>query len=229
MPTNGFRKPGAPLWALLVLVALSLIVPLAGAAPIPLTGDLTISADPNPIVYNHGTNIAGRLRNTNVKAGVLITLQRKPAPYTGEYETADTTTTDTNGRYRFTDVEPLENTRYRVSSTVPEATSKDVIVQVRYQVTLRVKPKLVRRGKRVRFYGTVAPEHDGSLVNIQKRRSLTGRWHTIRKVLLKDAGTEFSSFSTRIRIRRSGTYRAVEFHDATHADGVSRAKRVRAY
>ena len=197
----------------------------AGAAPGDVTkADLTISSGDNPIGFDESTTISGRLRNATVKTGVVVTLQENPYPYTGGYQTAGTATTGTNGRYSFPDVSPEQNTRYRVTSTLPQAVSAEHLIEVRIKVVLRLSDSTPSRGERVRFYGTATPEHDGRLVNIQ-RRSASGRWRTVKKTVLRDAGTELSAFGTRIRVRRDGTYRARVYHDANHEDGTSRTKR----
>ena len=60
----------------------------------------------------------------------------------------------------------------------------------------------------MRFRGTVRPQHDGTRVAIQRKRA-DGTWATVRTPLLRDAGSAYSRYSKRIRIRRSGTYRTV--------------------
>ena len=94
------------------------------------------------------------------------------------------------------------------------------------KVTLNARTT-VRRGRRVSFSGTVAPEHDGRPVYIQRRKG--GRWATVKQAALKDAGSEFSKFSTRVRVRRSATYRAKVFRDADHLAGASRKVTVVAF
>jgi hypothetical protein len=199
-----------------------LIAPLTvGGAPTP-KGTLTISADPNPIVYGKGTAIAGKLKGP-LKSSILVTLSANEAPYTGGYETVDTTTTDSQGDYSFPDVRPLLNTTYQTKTIVPQATSAPVVVRVAIKVKLRLGDRTPRRGQRVRFFGTAAPEHDGRNVYIQKLTA-TG-WRGITHAVLKDAGTELSKFSKRIRVRRNGTYRARVYHRLDHADGTSPSRR----
>jgi hypothetical protein len=88
---------------------------------------------------------------------------------------------------------------------------------------LHLSDRTPRRGQRVRFYGTAAPEHDGRAVYIQKLTA-TG-WRGVTHTFLKDAGTELSKYSKRIRVRRNGTYRARVYHRLDHADGTSRSRR----
>jgi hypothetical protein len=223
---TGYKRLNALLVAALIAVPVSAALPwVAGAAPGDVTkADLTISSDDNPIVFDSSTTISGRIKNSTVKTGVVVTLEQNPYPFTGGYQTVATATTGTNGRYSFSNVSPEQNTRYRVTSVVPQAVSAELLLKVRIKVVLRLSDSTPSRGERVRFYGTATPEHDGRLVNVQ-RRSASGRWRTVKKTFLRDAGTELSSFATRIRVRRDGTYRARVYHDSDHEDGTSRTKR----
>jgi hypothetical protein len=208
-----------PIAVPLLLVAAALP---AGAAP-PTSGTLTISLVKSPITFGQATTITGTLKDTPLTAAVLVTLESNPAPFKGNFKGQATTTTDTSGSYRFDDVKPELNTHYRTTTKVPKATSTDVLVEVRMKVSLSAKTT-VKRGRRARFSGTVAPEHDGRLVYIQRRRA--GRWKTVKQTALKDAGSEFSKFSARVRVKRKGTYRAKVFRDADHLDGASSKVRV---
>jgi hypothetical protein len=192
------------------------------AAKPPAAGNLTIGAAPNPIVYAASTVISGKLKG-KVKSSITVALVGNEAPYTGAYDPVATTTTDSQGDYRFTGVRPLLNTRYHVSTTAPKETSADILVQVRIKLVLRLSDRTPAKGQRVKFYGTAAPDHDGRLVYIQRQTS-TGKWRTLARTALKDAGSDFSKFSRHMRVRSSATYRVRVFHDADHADGTSRTK-----
>jgi hypothetical protein len=209
--------------ALFSALALTAGVASGQSVPAPTDAQITASADPNPITYGRSTTIVGRLKSTPVKAGVLVRLQELPAPYDGGWQEAGTATTRTNGSYRFAGVSPDRNTRFRTVTTVPQSLSRDISVPVRIKVVLRLSDRTPAKGQKVTFSGTAAPEHDGRLVHIQ-RRSSSGKWRTLRRTALRDAGTELSSFTRNIRVRRDGTFRAVVFHDRDHADGFSRPK-----
>jgi hypothetical protein len=211
---------------LAALIALGFLAspPAAQEGPPPTAGQLTISAGAERITFGSATTVSGRLKKGAVKTAVPVTLEENPSPFTGGYQNVATTMTDTDGRYRFTDVRPELNTRYRAKTAVPEAISADLLVEVRIKVVLRLDDRTPRRGQLVTFSGTAAPEHDGRLAYIQ-RRTRTGNWRTVRRTVLKDAGSEFSRFSKRVRVRRDTTYRAKVFHDSDHADGTSRPKR----
>ena len=114
---------------------------------------------------------------------------------------AGTATTDANGDFSFAQ-RPSASSVYRV--TAGTATSPEVAVAVAPLVGLKVCDATPRKGQRVRFRGTVRPQHDGTRVAIQRKRA-DGTWVTVRTPLLRDAGSSFSRYSKRIRIRRSGT------------------------
>ena len=214
----------AGLAAIIAVAALAapIVAPPPGVGDQP--NDLTISASRDRVTYGGATAISGRLKTGLVRTGVLVTLQANPAPYSGGFQDVGTTTTDSQGRYRFDDVGPEQSTRYRVRTTLPSATSAELLVEVRFKVALRLSDSTPRRGQRVTFSGTVGPEHDGRLVYFQ-RRTASGNWRTFKRTVLKDAGSEFSKYARKVKIRRSGTYRAKVFHDSDHVDGTSRPKR----
>jgi len=117
-----------------------------------------------------------------------------------------------------------------VAAAIPDpcslgATSRELLVSVRIKVALHLAERTPPAGERVRFYGSATPAHDGQPVLIQRRRR-DGHWRTVKTTLLADAGNELSSFSTKIRVRSAGTYRARVPHDSEHAGGTSKRKRV---
>ena len=77
----------------------------------------------------------------------------------------------------------------------------------RPEVTLKVSNTEPRAGRRVRFFGFVTPALDGEPVHIQ-RRARSGRFQTVAKLTLRDAGATRSRYSKRIRIFRDGVFRA---------------------
>jgi hypothetical protein len=107
----------------------------------------------------------------------------------------------------------------------PAATSPEVLVKVRMKVSLRVSDSSPDAGELVRFRGSVKPQHDGNVVDIQKRRR-DGSYKTIAHARLRDAGDTRSRYGRRVRIRRGGVYRVKAPADGDHASGVSRRRRI---
>lgn len=190
--------------------------------------DLTISAT-SPIVWGRSTVVTGKLRGN--QAGVLVDLESDPFPFAdADFAKLATVATDAKGDYRFV-AQPTLNTRYRTTAkTSPPVTSPVATVLVRIRVKLSVSDSTPRSGSLVRFSGTACPQHDGKLVYIQ-RRSSTGRFGTVRRTLLRDAGDECSSYSRDVRVRSDGVYRVKVSAggDGDHLMGVSRTVSLNAH
>ena len=75
----------------------------------------------------------------------------------------------------------------------------------------------------MRFSGSVHPAHDGLRVLIQKR-SPSGRFVTLARPMLRDAGSTHSTYTRRLRIVRDGVYRTKLPSDSDHANAFSRTR-----
>jgi plastocyanin len=91
-------------------------------------------------------------------------------------------------------------------------------------VTLKVSDATPARGARVRFFGTVQPERDGRMLQLQRRRGRS--YVTVTRIRLTDAGSTRSKFSKRLRIVGDAVFRARLPADSNHLTGVSRPKRL---
>lgn len=205
----------------LFTVATALAVTAEGRAQKPpKANSVSLRSSADQITFSDAVALTGKVKGA--KAGVLVTLERRAADAT-VFSPSGTATTDGNGDFSFA-ARPAESSVFRVvAATTPPATSADRAVAVAPRVGLRLSDRTPRKGQRVRFRGTVRPQHDGTRVAIQRRRA-DGTWTTVRTPLLRDAGSAYSRYSKRIRIRRSGTYRTVIAAHADHAEGVSRAR-----
>jgi hypothetical protein len=203
-----------------------------GAGP-PSKNAVTITSLPTTLTYGRATTIAGQVSGPG-NAGVLVTLEENPYPYTGGFKpTTVTTGTGATGAYSLA-VTPSVSTHYRVTvKTKPPVTSPETAVRVRVKVTLRLSDLTPAAGQRVRFSGTVTPAHDGKLARIQRRTS-TGAWKTVASATLVAAtpvnGVARSKFSKRLRINRTATYRVrVAPGDGDHIAGNSSRRRARVH
>ena len=186
----------------------------------PKAGSLSLKASAAQVTFSTPVTLTGKVKGA--KAGVVVTLQRRAADATA-FVPAGTATTGANGDYTFTQ-RPAQSSVFRAAAaTTPPATSADTPVAVAPLVGLKVSDRTPRKGQRVRFSGTVRPQHDGTRVAIQRKRA-DGTWVTVRSPRLRDAGSTYSRYSKRFRIRRTGTYRTVIAAHADHAEGVSRAR-----
>ena len=202
-------------------IAAALTISATGLAQKPpKAGDVTLKASAAQVTFSTPVTLTGKVKGA--KGGVLVSLERRDANAT-TFVPAGTATTDGQGDYTFTQ-RPAKSSVFRATAaTTPPATSADTPVAVAPLVGLKVSDSTPSKGQRVRFRGTVRPQHDGTRVAIQRKRA-DGTWVTVKTPLLRDAGSTYSRYSKRFRIRRNGTYRTVIAAHADHAEGVSRER-----
>lgn len=194
--------------------------------PKPATTAITLDAKPAIVTATGATELSGRLSGTQSNSVVVRLEHDDSRPYGDSYKATGTTTTvATNGTYRFA-VKPLLNTQYRVvAQDSPPVTSPAKLVLVRMRVGFNLSDATPARGSLVRFSGTVLPAHDGRTVSIQKR-SPSGRFITVSRTTLRDAGTAKSAYSRRVRVFRDGVYRVKVAGDGDHINGFSRVRSI---
>jgi hypothetical protein len=189
----------------------------------PGSGELTIAASKAQVTFGRPAVIAGQLKRAPA-AAQQVTLEQDPFPF-DKFDKGPNATTDAAGNYSFS-VTPTSSTRYRVTTVdKPKVTSTETQVNVAIKVTRRVSDKTPARGKRVRFSGTAAPALAGRPVAIE-RRAADKTWKVVANTVL---GAQ-SKYAKRVRIRRSGLYRAtVAGTDAGLLTGHSRRIRLRVH
>jgi hypothetical protein len=189
--------------------------------------DLTIAAAPSPVLWSDATTITGRLKGRD-HDGATIELQYRPHPFTDPYRVVSTTVTNDDGDYSFT-IAPARHTIYRtVVQAEPDKRSPELLMGVRMRINRGVSDRTPRRGQRVRFFGAVAPAHDGHPIQIQRRGS-DGVYRTVATTRLTDAGERYSTnsfYGRRVRVRRDGRYRVVVPADADHGGNTTASVRL---
>lgn len=201
----------------------------ASTPPVPGKNAVSIGSLPHTITWGQTAHIAGTVTGPG-KAGQTVALLVNPSPYVAGFKpTGQTTTTSSTGAYSFA-VRPGVNSRYEVTvATKVPVTSGTASVGVRVKVAIHVSTLRPVRGQLVRFFGTVTPVHNGRSAQIQRRTS-TGLWRTVASTRLVAGGlvngVAVSRYSTRIRVRSSGTYRVlVNPQDGDHRTGHSATRR----
>jgi hypothetical protein len=207
---------------LLALVATGVAAGSVSAAK-PGSGELTVAASKAQVTFSRTAVVSGQLKQAPV-AGQQVTLEQSPFPF-GKFDAVANATTDATGNYSFT-VTPAVSTRYRVTKAVkPKLTSAETQVNVAILVTRRVGDATPARGQRVRFSGTTGPALAGRPVAIE-RRAADRTWKVVATTTLNAQ----SKYAKRVRIRRSGYYRAtVAGTDAALLTGHSRRIRLRVH
>lgn len=190
----------------------------------PTSGQITIAASKAKVTFGSSAVVSGHLTRAPV-AGQQVQLEQAPFPFNKFTTAPATATTDGAGNYSFT-VTPNTSTRYRaVTVAKPKLTSSTVQVNVAIKVTRRVSDTTPARGQRVRFSGLAAPALAGRPVTIE-RRAADGSWKTVATTTLNAQ----SKYAKRVRIRRSGFYRAtVAGTDPSLLTGHSRRIRLRVH
>lgn len=207
------------------------LVPAAAAqnnAPKGPKGDnaVTLAAKPTTIVYSGTTALGGRVAGAGA-AGLTIRLEEDTTrPYGDSYKPSGVTaTTDASGKFALAR-KPLLNTQYRaIAQASPPVTSAPKLVLVRTLVGVRLSDSTPARGRLVTFSGSVFPAHDGRTAYIQKRGS-SGRFVTVARSALRDAGETRSAYSRRVRLFRDGVYRVKVAGDGDHINGFSRSRTI---
>ena len=220
--------------ALLGVVLCACAIPFAAHAakpPKPPKFSLTLTAAPTTVTFGGSATLSGTLKGSG-HANKPVALQRNPYPFRG-FKNVAVTRTDSKGAYHFV-VRPARHTMYRTVTPAP-ATIYDTLVKspellehVRLRVSIRLSTSTPRRGQRVRFFGFVAPKHDGHRVYVQRRRR-DGSWITIARSVTGPATGNRSRYVRRVRILRSGLFRVRVRGHADHSTGTSRARAIRVH
>ena len=196
----------------LAMAAIALAIPAAAlAAPKPQPTAPTIAISAPAVTFGKAVTISG-----TTTANTAVTLRGDAFPFNNSFGRVSTATSNAAGAYSFT-VTPDTSTHYRVE--VKKAKSAVATLAVRWKVTRKVSTKHPKRGKRVLFSGLVSPAHVGGTASIQ--RNFGGVWKTVKTATLAASTSTSSAYSTRIRVRRNGTYRVRVEGDGAHDAGNS--------
>ena len=143
----------------------------------PKPGSTTLKASAAQVTFSQPVD-ADR-QGQGRQAGVDVTLERRAADETA-FVPAGTAMTRRATATSRSPQRPPKSSVYRV--TAATATSPEAAVAVAPLVGLKVSDTTPRKGQRVRFRGTVRPQHDGTRVAIQRKRA-DGTWVTVRTPL----------------------------------------------
>jgi hypothetical protein len=190
----------------------ALAIPAAAiAAPKPQPTAPTIAISAPAVTFGKAVTISG-----TTAANTAVTLRGDAFPFNNAFAQVAKTTSNAAGAYSFT-VKPDTSTHYRTD--VRKAQSTVTALAVRWKVTRKVSTKHPKRGHRVLFSGLVSPVHVGGIAAIQRLSG--GVWKTVKNTTLAGSTATSSAYSTRIRVRRNGTYRVRVEGDGAHDAGNS--------
>ena len=184
-------------------------------AQLSLTGAATIT-------YGDQVTLPSRLTDEQTTTGIegeQVNLFARRAGSGGELG-AGTATTDADGTATFTPA-PAATTTYRTSfpgsDTYGTASSPQVTITVRPTVAARLQASTVTRSQTIVVTGSVAPNHHGQRVYLQRQTS--GTWKGVATATLTNAST----YTLKVKPPSRGTfsYRVVKRPDTDHASAAS--------
>jgi hypothetical protein len=163
---------------------------------------------PNPVPYGDPVSVSGQIVGSGAK-GAEVTLFGRAFPFTDPFtQFGNTVVADDNGNYLFILSSALSTAQFEVrAGTDPAFTSSIQTLQVSSKIGLSVRNK-VRKGRKLRFHGLVAPAQDHTVVEIQKRKR-DGTFGVFARTTLRHRADGRSSYSVRKKLRRRGIFRAV--------------------
>jgi hypothetical protein len=176
---------------------------------------------PNPVPYGSPLTVTGTLVGSGAK-GAEVSLFDRPFPYTAAFaQLGNTVIADDSGNYIFALTSALSTSQFQVhAKTSPAFTSEIQTLVVSSRISLKTS-KHVKRGRNASFSGVVAPAQDGIIVDIQKLRS-DGTFRHWTRAFLRHRSDGLSGYSTKKRIFKSGTFRAiVRSNGGAFAQGMS--------
>jgi hypothetical protein len=188
---------------------------------------VSLIATPNPVPFGKPTTLQGILSGTG-NAGRTVVLQSNPFPYTqGFVNATNAQVTNAQGVFTFPLLSLPVNTQFRVVMTSrPDVASPIYLAYSKVRVTEHRRRSHTRRGKVIRFYGSVTPANDGARFAVQ--RFSKGHWRTVAGGITHHHSTTSSSYSKRVRIRHSGSYRVfVEIANGQYASAAGYTMHVR--
>jgi hypothetical protein len=192
---------------LLLLAAVTLVPTVPALAqsnrPKPVNR-VGIDIRPQAITFGSAATVSGVLRGS-APARKRVVLIGAPFPFQTFAPVAGTTT-GPRARYSFRVSPPITMRYQAISTTAPAQASSIEQLTVRQRVEAAISDTTPRRHSHVIFSGAVGPGNPGAIVYVQRRSIFSGRFRTIKRTRLRDAGLTRSVFSTRVGISRSGLY-----------------------
>jgi hypothetical protein len=184
---------------------------------------VTVVASPNQVFAGGSTVLSGTVSGTGYQ-GQQVVLQHNPYPFSGFTQTGNPQVIQQDGTFSFPILDVFVNTAYRVVLPQhPEIVSPEVGVQVLVRVHLRVGKRF--KHHRIRFRGRVTPVNDQAPVDIQRR--FHGVWVTVAHTHTTDNAAGSSYFQKKVKVRRSGRYRALVTPGGAYTANVSGVHHVR--
>jgi hypothetical protein len=136
---------------------------------------LTISSSADPISYGQPVTISGVLAGATTSQSV--TLEARTVHQLGFAPVAEVST-GAGGSYSFPAQSPVNSTLYKVKG----AGQKSAVLYegVKNVLTAEASPSTVQAGQAVTFSGTVAPDHSGHIIYLERQNANGTGFHVIQ-------------------------------------------------
>ncbi len=189
---------------------------------------LSLAATPNPVAFGSPTTLAGTLTGTD-NANRQVVLVQNAFPFTAGFApVGNPQVTGPTGAFSFPILGLGITTQFRAQIPGQFIASPIVTTLVAVSVSTRVSDTTVRRGRRIRFSGTVTPIRDGALVSLQKLDRT--RWVTVARSTARHYQASRSRYSVRTTVKRGGSYRVlIRTRGGDIADNTGREVKVRSF
>jgi hypothetical protein len=148
---------------------------------------LTINASSDPIVYGQSVTISG------VAAGLAsmpVTLFERTASQHG-FAPVSEVTTNATGEYTFPAQSPVYNTFYEVRAGAKASGEKSAVLYegVKDVLTAEASPSTLQAGQAITFKGTVAPDHAGHIVYLERQNASGSGFHVVQVASIESGST----------------------------------------
>lgn len=190
---------------------------------------LTVAATPAAVQPGQPFTLTGTLAGTGA-AERRVGVQVLPYPFNGIWAPyGNELVTDASGAFSLPVLSIPGTTQFRavVASNVNIA-SAPLTVALDARVSTSVSATRVKRGRTIRFTGTLRPRLDGAAVQVQKLTT-TGRWVTVGTAHGRDGSAASSVYGKTVTVPRGGSYRVVTAGAGAVAPGTGRTVRVTSY
>ncbi len=146
---------------------------------------LTIMSTQDPITFGQSLTLSGSLAQGPLQP---VTLMARTARQ-GSFTPVAVATTDAKGNYTFPVQAPANNTQYQV---LGGGRSSAVLFEgVHDLLTAQASSSAVQAGQPVTFSGTVAPDHTGHVIYLERRNASSGDFHVVQ-VASVGSGSRYS-------------------------------------
>jgi hypothetical protein len=154
---------------------------------------LTINASADPIVYGQSVTISGVASGL---ASTPVTLFERTASQHGFAPVAEVKT-GAGGEYAFPAQSPVYNTFYQVRTGAKTSREKSAVLYegVKDVLTAEISSSTVQAGQALTFKGTVAPEHAGHIVYLERQNASGNGFHVVQVATI-EAGSTYTIVHT---------------------------------